>query len=1353
MQVKKGEFLKNRFMFSAMLVTLFVLVLLYVYAVTVTVGVGNKANVGLNFTNLTGSVNLNCTLAAGMNVTNVTWFAVQGGTITMIATNQTNITSPTPGAVHGDNVTTSFVYPAFSTTTLADGRYNITCNVTNSSIFRYTSGVIASDPAYNVTIDNTAPAYYGLKPGNNSYTNSTGPTVVVYFNDTGAKINTASITMYYSVNNTGFSNVVPTTSDDLLDSSLINVNGTLSNAGIINGANITIQVNASDWGGNTKYFNWTFHIDNATPSALTLNAPPNSTMNLGNNVSFNFTVTDDYSTTLNCSLLIGNGTVTSSTTIYATSGTMSNYTARQLGEGPHIWNVTCSDNATNTRSSPNVNVTIDAVLPLVGLLTPTVANWTVQNNVTGFQYQANDTGLFACQLYTNYSGTWLANKTNTSASDGLINATTDTVNMTLKEGHILWNVLCNDSVGNAVWGLTSGRNMSVTVDTMNPSITLNSPSTNAYRNAPNATFSYTLTDAWPSVCNLTINRTGAFVTNLTNTTPVSGIANTMDVNLSTGIYKWNIYCNDTSARTSTTSTNFTITIDTTFPMVGFEYPVNDFNFSGATVKFNGSSNDTNLYLTSHNFTSKFPTNNGTNASFQFINTSGLADGNYSVNISVNDSAGNLNTSTNLYFRVDNTAPTTHDIFPVNGTGVNITTPQIYLNITDATTGIINNTNLNVSISINGGAFNPQAAVKGPGVSGAQFIMNCTACSLGYSQNDNVTVRVNAQDHAGNLMSVDYWFIVDSVIPNVTLVSPVNNTWTRARTVSFTYNMSDRAPYQCNLTTNSTKGTLLVTNATNLSVTPQVPPTVNLTLESDGAFQWAVFCNDTSGNINTSGTFNVNIDTTDPVVNLVAPINNSYNNTLNMMFNWSATDINIQNCTLYHNGSGTFAANQTFGATSGALANTSSIFATPGIKIWNVLCNDTSGRTAFNATNRTLILDNTTSGINLLSPANATMTQSRTVSFTYNATDETALGTCNLTTNSSVGSRLVANSTNSSGNGLISGTAASVNLTFESDGQYLWNVYCLDNASNTAYNFTNRSFTIDSTNPVVDLLTPNQTTFMTQVVSLGYRVTEVNPASCILYDNIGGTWTNRVTNSSLSSGSTDNVTITVGVDGTYIWNVYCNDTFGRTAWNATNFTVTVSANAPTISAMSPKSNETVTNSTPLVSLNTSEPSTCKWDYADGRYSSMPYTMTGTLVTNHNYTFPTTLRDAAYKLFVRCVDSNSTEPNIGTQVNVNLDTRSNFNITRPDTLYDYLQINKWNAFALPLWTWQNATTLKPNATNVLSSVDGSYSKFYVYNGSAWQTYIPGAVGNDFVNITYNGGEAFYYLYMNGTDRLEV
>ncbi|MBI5390157.1 hypothetical protein HZB02_01600 [Candidatus Woesearchaeota archaeon] len=74
-------------------------------------------------------------------------------------------------------------------------------------------------------------------------------------------------------------------------------------------------------------------------------------------------------------------------------------------------------------------------------------------------------------------------------------------------------------------------------------------------------------------------------------------------------------------------------------------------------------------------------------------------------------------------------------------------------------------------------------------------------------------------------------------------------------------------------------------------------------------------------------------------------------------------------------------------------------------------------------------------------------------------------------------------------------------------------------------------------------------------------------------------------------------------------------------------------------------------------------------------------------------------------------------------------------------------------MPLWMWQNATQLSPTAEHILSSLDGNYKAFYAFNGTAWHSYIPGAVVNDFVNLTYNGAEAYYYVYMNGTDRLEV
>src|SRR3989338_5824449 len=148
------------------------------------------------------------------------------------------------------------------------------------------------------------------------------------------------------------------------------------------------------------------------------------------------------------------------------------------------------------------------------------------------------------------------------------------------------------------------------------------------------------------------------------------------------------------------------------------------------------------------------------------------------------------------------------------------------------------------------------------------------------------------------------------------------------------------------------------------------------------------------------------------------------------------------------------------------------------------------------------------------------------------------------------------------------------------------------------------------------------------------------------------------------------------------------------------------------------------------------------------------------TNHTYTLPETSDGANYNYYIRCNDTIGNTMSVSAIITFNIDTRSLYNITRPDAAYTYWANNTWNAFALPLWLLQNttlsSTTTYPggfNASNVLLSLRGNYSMLYAYSGSTWTSYVPGDSVNSFGNFTYNGAEAFYYVKVNRTDRLEI
>ena len=102
------------------------------------------------------------------------------------------------------------------------------------------------------------------------------------------------------------------------------------------------------------------------------------------------------------------------------------------------------------------------------------------------------------------------------------------------------------------------------------------------------------------------------------------------------------------------------------------------------------------------------------------------------------------------------------------------------------------------------------------------------------------------------------------------------------------------------------------------------------------------------------------------------------------------------------------------------------------------------------------------------------------------------------------------------------------------------------------------------------------------VTFNYTATDITLKNCTLYGNFDGTWKANETNTSISSGIRDSVTLTL-TNGTYLWNVLCYDYTGNSAFNSTNYTITVDSIKPEITLNFPENNYATSNTYISLSL--------------------------------------------------------------------------------------------------------------------------------------------------------------------------
>ncbi len=186
----------------------------------------------------------------------------------------------------------------------------------------------------------------------------------------------------------------------------------------------------------------------------------------------------------------------------------------------------------------------------------------------------------------------------------------------------------------------------------------------------------------------------------------------------------------------------------------------------------------------------------------------------------------------------------------------------------------------------------------------------------YNVSDGWTMLNNTPDTGANTLTLtnhnpasEYGILQynDTIAPNITIESPTNTTYNFS-TVDINYTVSDdQAVGYCWYYLNGAGPT-------------DLPGCANTTLApGDGSYNLTIFVNDTSNNTNSSTVYFI-IDTTDPVVTILSPTNDTYNTSSTVVFNFTAVDANPGYCWYYLNGAGPYNLPGCANTTLGPLAN-------------------------------------------------------------------------------------------------------------------------------------------------------------------------------------------------------------------------------------------------------------------------------------------------------------------------------------------------------------------------------------------------------------------------------------------------
>jgi len=333
-----------------------------------------------------------------------------------------------------------------------------------------------------------------------------------------------------------------------------------------------------------------------------------------------------------------------------------------------------------------------------------------------------------------------------------------------------------------------------------------------------------------------------------------------------------------NTRIETDFVEFTMSYYTS-PNVYLKYPTNNSYLKNRQNYFNCSYTDDstlkNATLYIYNNDGTFNSTNTTliSGSSNVTNLSmSILDGKYKYNcIAFNTDGRSSWNNTNYTFTIDTTNP---QIVFGQGTslnGSNMSGSNIYLNMS-----VIETNEANITFTL----YNSTKQINITTYQAGNRTINWT------NLNDGVYYyNVSIRDLANNLNFTETRTItLDTLKSGITISFPTNTTY--STNVSYiNYSYSDINPGSCwysrnNGVTNSTQ----VVAGTNFSSVTSI----------EGSNNWTVYCNDSSGNLNSSTIYFFK-DSVYPYIKIQSPSNNTNTSDSQIDLNYSVSDTNLESC--------------------------------------------------------------------------------------------------------------------------------------------------------------------------------------------------------------------------------------------------------------------------------------------------------------------------------------------------------------------------------------------------------------------------------------------------------------------------
>ncbi len=615
-------------------------------------------------------------------------------------------------------------------------------------------------------------------------------------------------------------------------------------------------------------------------------------------------------------------------------------------------------------------------------------------------------------------------------------------------------------------------------------------------------------------------------TNLVNISLGLACSNVTTVTWSEGLHNVTVYANDTAGDLNWSKIFFMI--DTIKPAINIIFPTNNTNWSNVNLDINFTRSDTGIGLKNCWYSNDtYLANSTPDATCNNVTAVVWTQGKHNVTVWANDSVGNYNFST-ISFTIDTIKPQINITYPINNSVISDVNADV------------NYTRSEENLLITCWYSNDSYLVNStPDTTCANITAIVWALGV-----HNITVWAN--DSAGNLnWSIRNFTVAaagDSVKPDINITYPINNTNWTVNNINVNYTRSDdQALFNCwysndTYLTNSTPDV----NCNNITAVTW----------SEGKHNVTIWANDTSHNINWSS-ISFTIDTVQPAIKIIYPTANNTNTSItNLNINYTRSDINgLTNC-WYSND--TYLANSTPDTTCN---NITTVVWTEGKHNVTVWANDTYGN--YNFSTISFTIDATKPAVSITAPANNSNWTINTLDINYTRSDEVSgLKNCWYSNDT-----YLANSTPDS-------TCNNVTAVIWSEGKHNVTVWANDSAGN--YNFSTRSFTIDTTKPAVNIIYPalNNTNYSNTGLDVNFTRSDASGLTNCWYSN-----DTYLVN--LTLGTTcDNITSVVWSEAKHNVTIWANDTYGN--YNFTTISFTIDATKPAVSILFPTNNSNWSN---------------------------------------------------------------------------------------------------------------------------------------------------------------------------------